>query len=279
MAPAVTFTAPAPAAVLALVEGRVRFRFALRPEEFAGHVAALAAALPPGTSIEAHVRRISVDDLYLAAACARGEEAAWEECLARHGTFVREFARRYLKEPAASDVADAVVADLWERGKMARYEGRSTLRTWLGAVVAHAALNALKSGRRMEPLEADEDRIPRASGPQDERAGERAALEDVVKESLEGLPAEDKLLLLLHYEQGLTLDEMVAVVGASRASLSRRLQRVRDALRASIEMLSRRRAGASSESLRSGIDLGRLELDLGRLLGNAKVEQEPGGAV
>ena len=57
------------------------------------------------------------------------------------------------------------------------------------------------------------------------------------------LPAEDKLLLLLYYEQGLTLDEMAGVVGGSKAALSRKLQRTRDELRASIDSLSRRRAG------------------------------------
>jgi hypothetical protein len=40
-----------------------------------------------------------------------------------------------------------VIADLWQRGKIARYEGRSTLRTWLGTVVANAAVNASRSRR------------------------------------------------------------------------------------------------------------------------------------
>jgi hypothetical protein len=72
---------------------------------------------------------------------------------------------------------------------------------------------------------------------------------------------------------------MAAVVGGSKAALSRKLQRTRDELRASIDSLSRRRAGASAEWLRAGIDLGRLELDLGRLLGGAAVEGQRGGTV
>jgi RNA polymerase sigma-70 factor (ECF subfamily) len=270
------------AAVRSLVTGQVRFRFTLDADGFADHVVAIAASAAPGTAPDEHARRLSLDDLYLAAACARGEEAAWEECLARHGAFIRDFARRFLREPAASDVADQVIADLWERGKMARYQGRSTLRTWLGSIVAHAALNALKSGRRTRPLERDEDAGHVATVPADPHAAvgqDRTLLEALVKEAMEGLPAEDKLLLLLHYEQGLTLDEMAGVVGGSKAALSRRLQRTRDVLHASIDTLSRRHAGSSAASLRSGIDLGRLELDLGRLLGGAEVEREPGGVV
>ena len=278
----VTGAASGRAGILSLVAGQVRFRFALDAEAFADHVAAFAVSAAPGMPPEEHARRLSLDDLYLAAACARGEDAAWEECLARHGGFVRDFARRFLKEPAASDVTDQVIADLWERGKMARYQGRSTLRTWLGSIVAHASLNAIKAGRRTLPLERDEDGAYRSTtrGAPDTGAGpERSLLEELVKEAMESLPSEGKLLLLLYYEQGLTLDEMTAVVGGSKAALSRKLQRTRDELRASIESLSRRRAGASAESLRAGIDLGRLELDLGRLLGGAGVEREPGGAV
>lgn len=278
----VTVATSGRACILSLVAGQVRFRFALDAEAFADHVAAFAVTAAPGTPPEEHTRRLSLDDLYLAAACARGEDAAWEECLARHGGFIRDFARRFLKEPAASDVTDQVIADLWERGKMARYQGRSTLRTWLGSIVAHAALNAIKAGRRTLPLEQEEDGGYRSTprGATDVGAGqERSLLEELVKEAMEGLPAEGKLLLLLYYEQGLTLDEMAAVLGGSKAALSRKLQRTRDELRASIESLSRRRAGASAESLRAGIDLGRLELDLGRLLGGVGVEQEPGGAV
>jgi RNA polymerase sigma-70 factor (ECF subfamily) len=269
------------AGILSLVAGQVRFRFALDTEAFADYVAAFAVSAAPGVPPDEHVRRLSLDDLYLAAACARGEDAAWEECLARHGGFLRAFARRFLKEPAASDVTDQVIADLWERGKMARYQGRSTLRTWLGSIVAHAALNALKAARRTLPLErADGGYRSTTRGAPDTEAGpERSLLEELVKEAMEGLPAVGKLLLLLYYEQGLTLDEMAAVLGGSKAALSRKLQRTRDELRASIDSLSRRRAGSSAEWLRAGIDLGRLELDLGRLLGGAGVEREPGGAV
>ena len=281
MRPAVTVAASARAGILALVARHVRVRFGLDAEAFADHVAAVAVSSAPGTPPEDHARRLSLDDVYLAAACARGEEAAWEECLARHGAFIRTFAGRFLREPAASDVADQVIADLWERGKMARYQGRSTLRTWLGSIVAHAALNALKAGRRTQPLDGEEDRAPRSPAGAGDTAArpERSLLEELVKEAMQSLPPEEKLLLLLYYEQGLTLDEMAGVLGSSKAALSRKLQRTRDDLRAAIDSLARRRAGSSADSLRAGVDLGRLELDLGRLLGRAAVEREPGGAV
>lgn len=268
--------------VLALVASQVRVRFALDASAFTERLIELALVAAPDRTPEEHTRRLSLDDLYLATACARGDEGAWEECLARHGGFVRGFARRFLREPAASDVADQVVADLWQRKKMARYEGRSALRTWLGAIVAHAALNAAKADRRWQPLE-DEKPARRQDGsgrPADGAATEdRSLFEGLVREAIEGLPAADKVLILLHYEQSLTLDEMAIAVGGSKAGLSRRLKRAREQLRAALDSLAYRRAGLSADTLRSGIDLGRLQLDLGTILGGVAAERKTDGAL
>lgn len=94
--------------------------------------------------MEPRLSRLSLDDLYLATACARGDDKAWKECAERYFGFIRDFARRYLPKVEAAELADQVIVDLWERGKMGRYEGRSSLKTWLGAVVAHAALNVVR---------------------------------------------------------------------------------------------------------------------------------------
>jgi len=269
--------------VLALVASQVRVRFALDASTFAERLLELGRAASPDRTPEEHVRRLSLDDLYLASACAQGEESAWEECLARHGDFVRGFARRFLREPAASDVADQVIADLWERRKMARYEGRSALRTWLGAIVAHAAMNAVKADRRWLPLEGEGPgprRQERSGSPPDVAATEdRSLFEGLVRKAMEGLSADDKLLILLHYEQDLTLDEMAIAVGGSKAGLSRRLKRAREQLLASIDSMARSRTGLSAETLRAGIDLRRLQLDLGTILGGATAERKHDGTV
>ena len=47
------------------------------------------------------------------------------------------------------------------------------------------------------------------------------------------------MLVLLHYEQGLTLDEIGPVMGLSKAALSRRLKRIRDALLETTDALPR----------------------------------------
>ncbi len=215
--------------------------------------------------------RLSLDDMYLAWACVRGEDAAWRELAQTHFPFIRSFARRYAAADAANDVADEVIADLWERCKLERYHGRSTLRTWLGALVAHRAINASEAVRRQAQKRGALRLIAGENQPAtgNDEAGEaqaRDTLRAVLAEAVRALPAETKVLLQLYYEQELTLDEIGRALHVSAAALSRRLKQARETLRADIEERAHRRAGMPADALREGIDLARLEVDFGALL-------------
>lgn len=243
---------------------RVRFRFSLSASEFGSRVRELGL----------DAARLCLDDLYLASACARGDDQAWRELSDRHFEFMRDFARRFLPAAVARDLADEVIAELWSRGRLGQYEGRSTLRTWLGAVVAHSALNCRKAMNRMRsPGSTQAGSIDETIPAPDttNSADEEAArlLHEMLSEAVKVLPPEERLLLQLYYEQGMTLDQLSATLGASSATISRRLKRTREGLRAAIETLSRGRTGESAETLRAGLDLGRIELDLGKLFGGA----------
>lgn len=235
---------------------RVRLRFALDLAAFESRV---HEALDSGARLD----RLALDDLYLATACAAGEESAWEELSRKHFPFIHEFSRRCARrDPPAGDVAERVIADLWQRGKIRQFAGRSTLRTWLGTVVAHTASNALEAQSRIVPLERARDRAaePEGEGP------DRRTLARIAAEALRKLPAEARLLLLLYYEQGSTLDEIGALLRTSKASLSRRLASIRARLRADI--LSRASAGTE------GRDFTRLEIDLADLLAVPETEEK-----
>lgn len=249
-----------------LIRRGVVCRFRLSAGEFADRITARAAARSPGEPVARYARRLCLDDLYLSMSCLEDDPGAWQECADRHFSFIRDFARRFLSEASAHDVADQVIADLWSRRRLARYEGLSTLRTWLGAVVAHAAINAGKSERRRLHL----DGLLRDC---DEHAGHRVlpatplSVEDeqlhrelgrILHRSLAGLTAEDRLLLLLYYEQDLTLEAMSGVLHLSKATLSRRLDRARARLRGEVDRQAGERFGGSLR----GLDLSRVSFDL-----------------
>lgn len=188
---------------------------------------------------------------------------AWAELVAAHGDFVRRFARRVLREPAASDVADQVIADLWLRRNIARYEGRSSLRTWLGSIVAHAAINASHSARRsrISAKAAVGSRPIRASWDTGEMA-RSDGLGGLIASSIAQQPPADRLLVLLYYDRSMTLEEISRVMGLSKAALSRRLKRIRRDILARLDAAARRQAGASARSLVDGLDIAEIDFDL-----------------
>ena len=98
--------------------------------------------------------------------CAAGDERAWE-------TFVREYRPRLYRAADALDrtggareVADSLYAELYgikdaagPRQSLFRYyQGRSSLATWLRAVLAQRYVDRVRAGRRTEPLAEDTDR-------------------------------------------------------------------------------------------------------------------------
>lgn len=262
-----------PRQVIELINRQVRLRFELKLTDFGLRLFSLTTQDSPDAPLPWWDRaaRLCLDDLYLAWACVRGESAAWQELGATHFGFIRAFALRYLPRHAAVDVADEVIADLWERGKLERYQGRSMLRTWLGALVSNAALNAVKALQRGQAAGQARQELARSgesASSADEIAEREAAdlLHAIVSGVLKTLPGESRLLLQLYYEQGLTLEEMSGTMRVSAAALSRRLKQTREDLRAAIETEARRTAGVPATVLRDGIDLARLEVDLGVVL-------------
>ena len=265
--------------VRSAIERQVRRRFAIPLDAFADVVLERAAVHHADRNPLEYISRLCLDDLYLAAACCQDDGDAWRECRERYFSYIRDFARRFVHERAAADVADQVIADLWQRRRLAQYDGRSTLRTWLGAVVAHAAINAGKRERRMTTLDPGtmEARSRASGGAEDEDTHRRFAA--LVTHAVEELEPDAKVLLLLYYEQGLTLDEMVGVLGTSKATLSRRLDRLRRDLRAAIEAGALQGLRVDPAALREQFDFARLAFDLKAALGGSAMEGKRDGVV
>jgi RNA polymerase sigma-70 factor (ECF subfamily) len=256
--------------LLQMITAHVRIRFALSAERFAERVTELAR-IGEAKPID-HAKRLSLDDLYLTTSCAENDDQAWTECAASYFDFIRNFARRFLPDATAGDLADQIIADLWQRQRIIRYEGRSTLKTWLGTVVANAAINERKATRRSlnvtttEALDRERGQQSLTSPDSAPDADDGRVFASVVAQAIGSLDPEEKVLLHLYYEQELTLDEIEGVLLASKATLSRRLKRTRERLRSMIDELAAKSFGSSARALRERLTLERLDLDLSVLL-------------
>jgi RNA polymerase sigma-70 factor (ECF subfamily) len=181
-----------------------------------------------------------------------GDEEAFLLLVARHSATMLRLAISLVDDRA---VAEEVVQDAWLavlRG-IDRFEGRSSLRTWVLAILVNRARTAGASERRSLPIGDAGPAVDAAcfdatghwmSPPQewvsdtDDRLT-AAVLSPQIRNVVESLPARQRAVLMLRDVDGLTSAEVCAVLeiaeGHERVLLHRARSRLRDALRGELE--------------------------------------------
>jgi RNA polymerase sigma factor (sigma-70 family) len=198
------------------------------------------------------MNRSHADDLELAGRCAAGEAEAWERFVLEFRPVLYRAADALDRSGGAREVADALYAELYgvgnaqgQRQSLFRYfQGRSSLATWLRAVLAQRYVDRLRAQRRLAPL-ADDEAGPAhasagttaavASEPDPARARYVALLRRALAAVLGALQPRERLRLACYYVQELTLAETGRVMQEHEATVSRQLARTRRAIREDVE--------------------------------------------
>ena len=184
------------------VHWRVSNNGTFRRERFAEELARCAEARfrgkkPSVEELKAYVGALRLKDLGLACACADGVAAAWEHFVGIYRGYLRACAGAMLKRsanaPEAEELADSLFAELYglraeKRGSLLRYfHGRSSLKTWLRAVLAQRHVDKIRAGRKFEEL-GDEDRGTKRKAARCGKvvAGCRSASREIFTEVYEG---------------------------------------------------------------------------------------------
>ena len=181
-------------------------------------------------------------DLELARLCAEGDEHAWERFVREYRPVLYRAADALDRTQGAREIADALYADLYgvtssagERQSLFRYyQGRSSLATWLRAVLAQRYVDRVRRQRRVEPL-PDEEVPARSEEPDPDRARYLALVRHALERAVAALAARDRLRFGCYYVQELTLAETGRVMKESEATASRQLARARLAIRRDVE--------------------------------------------
>ena len=213
---------------------------------------------PLDKTIESYIESLHLADLALAAACAGGNEAAWEVFIAQYRPELYRAARAIAGESQGRELADSLYADLFglresagQRKSLFDYfHGRSKLGTWLRAVLAQRHVDELRRTARTGPLDetADAAQVPGiAAGtsaaanatPDPERERFLAILQAAVTAVLAALHSRDRLRLACYYLNDLTLAQIGKLLGEHEATVSRKLERTRREVRARVEALLR----------------------------------------
>ncbi len=207
---------------------------------------AFASAPTDARQLERYLDSLHVEDLALACACAQGSDAAWEHFIREHRPGLYRAADAIDPSGGSRDLADSLYGELFglserdgERRSHFRYfHGRSSLATWLRAVLSQRHVDRVRSVRRHDPL--PEDEAPGAiAAPRHEvdpqRAGYVSLMRRGVTAAVAALAPRDRLRLRCYYAQDLTLAEIGRMLNESEATASRHLSRARKEIRATVE--------------------------------------------
>src|SRR6267142_5663577 len=227
---------------------------------------ALAPVAATTDRLEQYLGALHLEDLALATACSSGIEAAWEHFVATYRAYLRSAAAAILRckqgSAEACDLADSLFSELYglidgktaERSLFRYFHGRSSLKTWLRAVLAQRHIDSIRAGRRFEELAEDET----GDGPQTTLLGpptqpvdphrERylASFTRALQTALDRLDPQEKERLRLYYAEEKTLAEIGRLLGEHESSVSRHLDRVRRDLRQAVEDILRHGLGAAN---------------------------------
>ena len=210
-------------------------------------------------------------DLYVACACARGDARAIGAVDER---YLAGLSAHLARRGFALDLADDVVQAMRERlfvgvdgvpPKIVEYSGRGSLLSWLRVTAARAASNARRdannraritegvSDDEVPPLDQEMAVIVNRYGP---------VLREALREAFSALAPEERSVLRLHFEQGLSLDAVARVLGLSRATVGRRMLSGRQRVLAAMLATLGDRLSASPDEVMSILGVVRSKLDV-----------------
>jgi RNA polymerase sigma-70 factor (ECF subfamily) len=236
---------------------------ALSEQEFRAHLERVAEQ-PPAFPIDA----------YLAAACAAGDEAAIR-------AFEAEFITRVPAAVFRIDASDNFATELCQlvrvrllvsedgTPRIARYTGEVPLSAWIRVIAIRLALDAKRAVARVGELASQS---PDAELEDPEVAYLRAQYREpfvrALKQTLEGLPKDDRTVLRLHYVDGLNIDGIGRVFQVHRATVARWLVRIRADVLAGAKARLAARLGTELDEAESviGVLAGELEVTLSSAL-------------
>jgi RNA polymerase sigma-70 factor, ECF subfamily len=174
----------------------------------------------------------------LVARCRGGDPVAFGRLVALHESMVFNLAGRLLGDTEeARDVAQEVFLQVYRR--LGRFEGRSSLKTWIYRIVVNQCHNRRRfwhrHGRDKEQVLDDRFAMPvqgrdawRASPYEQARSHERAHR---VQAALLQLSFDQRSVLVLREVEGLSCEEVAAALGIPDGTVKSRLSRAREALR------------------------------------------------
>jgi RNA polymerase sigma-70 factor, ECF subfamily len=234
--------------------------------------------------VAVYLESLHLEDLALACACAEGIEKAWEFFIAHFQQDLRNAASAMLRgsgradDARAEELADSLYAELYgvrsstdgrKKSLFEYFHGRSKLSTWLRAVLAQKQVDVFRTSGRTVSLEAEmEGDVPRELGGRTElvpadpdRDRYLGRFDTALSMALAGLTQRERMILACYYVDQLTLAEIGRLLREHESTVSRQLERVRQALRETVtQALQREMPACNGRPAEPALDVAQVEL-------------------
>lgn len=172
------------------------------------------------------------EDAEVLSALARGDAATFRTVMARHLPSVLAIARRMLRSDAeADDVSQETLLRLWRNAGSLEL-GPGGLKPWLRRVVSNLCIDRIRAGRHLVVV----DEVPDQAEPPpqfDEIAAKQLSAR--VDQALKGLPERQRLALTLFHFEGMSQNEVGAMLGVSGEAVESLLARARRSLKVTLK--------------------------------------------
>lgn len=147
---------------------------------------------------------------------------------------VYNFVYRLTNNAAASeDITQEVFVRVWK--KFSSYKPEYSLKTWIFTIARHAAIDWLRQKKQLR-LDTEESTEPVDLAPLPEELFAQRELQTKLQQALAQLSTEQQAVVLLHYQQELSLAEIATVldrpVNTVKSQYHRALHKLRQILSA-----------------------------------------------
>lgn len=200
-------------------------------------LAYVAQRVPEQGELPASLRRLHVEDLMLARACAMGDPVALAQVEEEHfGVIDAALSRMPDAAAQVPEIKQQIRQQLFvsegdQAAKIAQYSGRGELRSWLRVVAIRCAINLLQ--RHGREVELKDEVLTQFASPGENQELDylkrryRAEFKQCFEGALASLTSRDRNILCYHYLERLNIDQIGEIYKVHRTTAARWLARIR----------------------------------------------------
>jgi RNA polymerase sigma-70 factor (ECF subfamily) len=205
--------------------------------------------------IETKGREAAVDEMALVHAAKRGEVTAFEQLIKRYDRNIFRIAQHITQNREdAEDVVQDAFLKAYEN--LEQFQENSKFYTWLVRIAVNESLMKLRRRRSDrtvsldEDIKTEEDTMPREVAdwsPNPEQLYKQGELQDILRKTIQGLPASFRTVFVLRDVEGLSTEETAQALDLSIPAVKSRLLRARLQLRERLNKYFRKTKGGDGK--------------------------------